>query len=577
MALDGLVVHAIVHELQACIGGRISKIHMPSGNEILFQLRAQSNNVRLLLSANPTYPRVHFTQHTYANPTDAPMFCMLLRKYCEGGIIEVVEQVGMERILRMQIRHRDELGDVSLKTIHIEIMGRHSNIILLNQETGLILDGIHHVTPAISSHRIVLPGSTFVSPPEQGKHDPLTIDKAGFQELFWNRPIEESGDQRIVQLFSGVSPLIAKEIIYQAQSGQEIALIWKSFSEVMAQIREHQYKPCLVTRKDNGKAYFSAIELSHIEGEVEYYATISECLEAFYGDKAQRDSVKQRMSDLLRFLQNEKNKNVKKLDKLAETLDEAKDADKWRVLGELLTSSMHLFKKGDTFVEAINYYDEDQQTVKVALDPLLTPSQNAQRYYKKYAKSKNSLLIVEEQINNTHTEITYLESLLQQIAAASLADIVEIREELIEQGYVRDRNKKKGKKKKIEKPNIACFTSSEGIPIYVGKNNTQNDYLTNKLAQSSDTWLHTKDIPGSHVVIRSTSYGEQTLLEAAQLSAYYSQAKESSQVPVDYTLIRHVHKPNGAKPGFVIYDHQKTLFVTPNEQSIKLMQPIIKR
>lgn len=577
MSLDGLVVHAIVQELQSCIGGRISKIHMPSGNDILFQLRAQNSNVRLLLSANPTYPRVHFTQHTYANPTDAPMFCMLLRKYCEGGIIESVEQIGLERMLRLQIRHRDELGDVSLKTIHIEIMGRHSNIILLNPDNGLILDGIHHVTPAISSHRVVLPGSTFVSPPDQGKHDPLTIDRAGFQELFWNRPLEESGDQRIVQLFSGLSPLVAKEIIFRAQSDQEIEHIWSAFSVIMTQIREHHYTPTLITKKDNGKAYFSVIELTHLIGDVESFATISECLEAFYGDKAQRDTVKQRMADLLRFLQNEKNKNIKKLDKLAETLEEAKDADKWRVLGELLTSSMHLFKKGDVSVEAINYYDEAQQSVTVALDPLLTPSQNAQRYYKKYAKSKNSLLIVAEQINNTHIEITYLESLLQQIAAASLADIVEIREELIEQGYIRDRSKKKGKKKKIEKPNVACFTSSEGIPIYVGKNNTQNDYLTNRLAQSTDTWLHTKDIPGSHVVIRSTTFGEQTLLEAAQLSAYYSQAKESSQVPVDYTQIRHVHKPNGAKPGFVTYDHQKTLFVTPDEQSIKQMQPIIKR
>lgn len=577
MSLDGLVVHAIVQELQSCIGGRISKIHMPSGNDILFQLRAQNSNVRLLLSANPTYPRVHFTQHTYANPTDAPMFCMLLRKYCEGGIIESVEQIGLERMLRLQIRHRDELGDVSLKTIHIEIMGRHSNIILLNPDNGLILDGIHHVTPAISSHRVVLPGSTFVSPPDQGKHDPLTIDRAGFQELFWNRPLEESGDQRIVQLFSGLSPLVAKEIIFRAQSDQEIEHIWSAFSVIMTQIREHHYTPTLVTKKDNGKAYFSVIELTHLIGDVESFATISECLEAFYGDKAQRDTVKQRMADLLRFLQNEKNKNIKKLDKLAETLEEAKDADKWRVLGELLTSSMHLFKKGDVSVEAINYYDEAQQSVTVALDPLLTPSQNAQRYYKKYAKSKNSLLIVAEQINNTHIEITYLESLLQQIAAASLADIVEIREELIEQGYIRDRSKKKGKKKKIEKPSVACFTSSEGIPIYVGKNNTQNDYLTNRLAQSTDTWLHTKDIPGSHVVIRSTTFGEQTLLEAAQLSAYYSQAKESSQVPVDYTQIRHVHKPNGAKPGFVTYDHQKTLFVTPDEQSIKQMQPIIKR
>jgi predicted ribosome quality control (RQC) complex YloA/Tae2 family protein len=572
MALDGLVVHAIVQELQMCVGGRISKIHIPSANDILLQIRAQSSNLRLLLSANPTYPRVHFTQQTFANPTDAPMFCMLLRKYCEGGIIESVEQLDLERIIRLHIRHRDELGDVSFKTIHIEIMGRHSNIILLDLEKGLILDGIHHVTPAISTHRIVMPGSAYVAPPDQGKHDPLKVTKEAFKELFWDRPLEEPAEQRIVQLFSGVSPLVAKEIIYRSQTVQEVERIWNAFSELMTRIRNQQYSPVIVTNKDSGKSYFSVVDLTHLTGDSQRFETVSECLEAFYGDKAERDTVKQRMSDLLRFLQNEKNKNIKKLDKLAETLDEAKDADKWRVLGELLTSSMHLFKKGDSKVEAINYYDEDQKTVTVTLDPLLTPSENAQRYYKKYSKSKNSLMIVEEQIDNTHTEITYLESLLQQIAHASLADIAEIREELIEQGYIRDRSKKKGKKKKVEKPNVSCFTSSEGIPIYVGKNNTQNDFLTNRLAQSSDTWLHTKDIPGSHVVIRSTAFGEQTLLEAAQLSAYFSQAKQSSQVPVDYTYIRHVHKPNGAKPGFVIYDHQKTLFVTPDEQSIKQMQ-----
>jgi predicted ribosome quality control (RQC) complex YloA/Tae2 family protein len=576
MALDGLVVHAIVAELQACVGGRISKIHIPSANDILLQIRAQNSNLRLLLSANPTYPRVHLARQPFANPLEAPMFCMLLRKYCEGGIIEDIAQLGMERMIRLRIRHRDELGDVSLKTIHIEIMGRHSNIILLDPEKGLILDGIHHVTPAISSHRIVLPGSTFVAPPDQGKHDPLLISPEAFIALFNGRPEEESGEQRIVELFSGVSPLVAKEITHRAGTALEPERISTVFADVMAQIREHLFYPNIVTRRDNGKAAFSVVELTHIEGEIQRFESISACLEAFYGDKAERDTVKQRMADLLRFLQNERNKNVKKLDKLAETLTEAKDAEKWRRLGELLTSSMHLFKKGDSSVEAINYYDENQQTVAVPLDPLLTPSENAQRYYKKYSKSKNSLLIVQEQITNTHAEIAYLESLLQQIADATLADIAEIREELIEQGYIRDRSKKKGKKKKIEKPNVSCFTSSEGIAIYVGKNNTQNDFLTNRLAQSSDTWLHTKDIPGSHVVIRSTSFGEQTLLEAAQLSAYYSQAKQSSLVPVDYTLIRHVHKPNGAKPGFVIYDHQKTLFVTPHEQTVKQMQDTIK-
>ncbi|MDB5052537.1 MAG: hypothetical protein JWM44_587 [Bacilli bacterium] len=577
MALDGLVVHAIVQELQACVGGRISKIHIPSGNDILLQIRSQSSNLRLLLSANPTYPRVHLSQQPFANPLEAPMFCMLLRKYCEGGIIEAIEQISMERMIRLHIKHRDELGDLTLKVIHIEIMGRHSNIILLDPDKEIILDGIHHVTPAISSHRIVLPGSIFVAPPDQQKHDPLMMDRATFIHLIENCLPDESREQQIVRLFSGISPLVAKEIIFRANIDFDLERIWNAFNEMMQQIKQHQYHPNIVTLHETGKAYFSVVELTHLSGIKQHFPSVSECLEAFYGDKAERDTVKQRMADLLRFLQNEKNKNIKKLDKLADTLSDVKDADQWRMLGELLTSSMHIFKKGDSSVEAINYYDEAQQTITVSIDPLLTPSENAQRYFRKYSKSKNSQTVVEEQMNNTRAEILYLESLLQQIADASLADIAEIRQELIEQGYIRDRSKKSKKKKKIEKPALSCFTSSENIEIYVGKNNTQNDYLTNRLAQSSDTWLHTKDIPGSHVVIRATSFGEQTLLEAAQLSAYFSQAKQSSQVPVDYTLIRHVHKPSGAKPGFVIYDHQKTLFVTPDEQAIKKMQTVIKR
>ncbi|MGO4272597.1 NFACT family protein, partial [Paenibacillus sp. TAF58] len=389
-------------------------------------------------------------------------------------------------------------------------------------------------------------------------------------------------EQKVVHAFSGLSPLIAKEIVFRSrQDGnneQEIdpANLWTAFDGVMTAVRQHRYAPVIVEQEATGKLFFAMTPLTHITGISTSYATPSDCLEHFYGDKAERDTVKQRVADLLRFLHNEANKNVKKLEKLQETVDDSKDADKYRILGELLTASLHLLKRGDREVEIINYYDEDQALIKIKLDPLLNPSENAQRYFKKYTKMKNSTAIVEEQIAQTHQEIAYLNSLLQQLSVASLTDIEEIRDELMEQGYVRDRNKKQRKKKKKDKPALACYLSSEGVPIYVGKNNTQNEYLTNRLASSADTWLHTKDIPGSHVVIRSDSFSETTLLEAAQLAAYFSQAKHSSQVPVDYTAIKHVHKPNGSKPGFVIYVNQKTLFVTPDENMIKQMNITIK-
>jgi predicted ribosome quality control (RQC) complex YloA/Tae2 family protein len=606
MSLDGLVVHSLVHELQALVGGRINKVHMPSGHDIVLQLRAQGSNLKLLLSANPTYPRVHLTEQTFTNPKEAPMFCMLLRKHCESGIIESIIQPGLERVIHIGIRQRDELGDVSSKTIIIEIMGRHSNIILLDPSTDTIVDGIHHVTPAISSYRIVMPGSRYTAPPEQHKELPFQIGRDAFIELLTQAPPvpaqleledafkpaakpvigfdDQTWEQRLVGRFSGFSPLAAKEIVYRTQPPITVAhtplenasRLWEPFHSVIEQLRSGIGDPHICEQPDTGKAYFSVIELTHLHGEIKRYATISECLEAFYGDKAERDTVKQRVSDLLKFLQNERNKNAKKLEKLQETLNEGQDADKLRILGDLLTASLHQIQKGAASIEVINYYDEEQRMVTITLDPLLTPSENAQRYFKKYTKSKNSLIAVKGQMEQTHEEILYLDSLLQQLGTASLSDIAEIREELIEQGYIRDRSKKTRKKKQNQRPLLSCFTSSEGVPIYVGKNNTQNEYLTNRLAQSADTWLHTKDIPGSHVVIRSLQFGDATLNEAAQLAAYFSQAKASSQVPVDYTMVKHVRKPSGAKPGFVIYDHQKTLFITPDAEGIKQLPVSIK-
>lgn len=569
MALDGIVTRAIVHELQQCIGGRINKIHQPSARDIIFNMRAQGKNVKLLLSANATYPRVHFTEESFPNPPEAPMFCMLLRKYCEGGFIEAVSQVGMERIIHIDVRQRDELGDVSLKRIIIELMGRHSNLILVDPQTGVQLDGIHHITPSISSFRVVMPGTVYTSPPEQHKLNPLEVTKEQFIAAYHEHSIASTN--WLVESFSGISPLIANEIFSRTPAYAEqrnLDELWDTFSKLMSQIKQHEYVP-VVGDNDQQKSIFSAISLMQITSNLRQYASISECMEAYFGDKALRDTVKQKSSDLLRFLQNERNKNVKKLTKLQQDLLEADDAERYRIAGELLFASLHSINKGDKQVELVNYYEESQPIEKIQLDPLLTPSENAQKYFKKYNKFKNSLTVIEEQLAKANEEITYIEGLLQQLQYATLSDIDEIREELITQGYLRDRGSKGKKKKKKDRPTLHVYTSSEGIELYVGKNNIQNEYVTNKLGKANDTWLHTKDIPGSHVLIRSDTYNEATLHEAAQLAAYFSQAKSSSSVPVDHTLIRHVRKPNGAKPGFVIYDNQKTLFVTPDEDLIK--------
>lgn len=571
MALDGVVTRAIVHELQQTIGSRINKIHQPTNHDIVFHMRVSGNNLKLILSANPTYPRVHYTEQTYVNPSEPPMFCMLLRKHCEGGFVERVQQVNMERVIHIDVRQRDELGDEAVKRIIIELTGRHSNIILVDPATNTIIDGIHHLTPAINSYRIVMPGFAYTAPPEQHKLNPLEVSKEQFMAL-WSEADRDQPARWLVNTMSGISPRLAEEWSYRMQhrDGAVEEQAWSAFQDLIIPCQKQLYTPTIVEDAAE-KVYFSALPITHIEGTRQTYESISDCMEAFYGDKAERDMVKQRVGDLSRFLQQELTKNNKKLAKLEETLQEAADADQYRIIGELLFASLHQINKGDQSVELLNYYDEEQNTIHIALDPLLSPSDNAQRYFKKYNKLKNSMKVVEEQMTEAREENAYYEVLLQQLEDANMQDAQEIREELVEQGLLRNRGRERKqmrRKKKDARPTLYCYTSSEGIPMYVGKNNIQNEYVTNRLAKPNDTWLHTKDIPGSHVVIRSEQFSEKTLEEAAQLSAYFSQAKHSSQVPVDYTLIRYVRKPNGSKPGFVIYDKQKTLYITPDADLI---------
>ena len=568
MAFDGVVTRAVARELHKLVGGRISKIHQPHHSDIVMQVRTQGETVKLLLSANPTYPRLHITTEEFSNPLEAPMFCMLLRKHCEGGMIESISQVDMERIIHIDVRTRDELGDTAVRRIIMEIMGKHSNIILIDPATGIILDSAMHVTLAISQYRQVTPGRPYVSPPSQDKSDPLAASQQDFiSSIDWN-----SGrlDKQIVDAYTGISPLLAKEILHRAGLANRETL-WAAFLELMDAFKQHVYVPNIVETKD--KAYFHVVELTHLQAEsTTPFPTTQALLQAYYEGKALRDTVKQRAHDLIRFVTVERNKNEKKIEKLEQTLQYAHDAELFRLYGELITANMHQMKRGDKELVTVNWYDEAGGTVTIPLDPLKTPSENLQSYYKRYNKAKNSLQVVGEQIEQAKMEILYLDGLLVQLAHASLKEAEEIREELVEQGYVRDRKKRGPRKKKETRPELEVYFSTDGTEILVGKNNKQNEYLTNKLASAHDTWLHTKDIPGSHVVIRAREFTDETLLEAATLAAYFSRAKQGSQIPVDYTLIKHVKKPSGAKPGYVIYEQQRTLFVTPEESLIRQLK-----
>lgn len=566
MAFDGLVTRAVVDECNRRLAsGRIFRIHQPVDTDIVLHIRAHGTNYRLLLSANLAHPRVHLTNEEFANPSEPPMFCMLLRKHCEGAVIEHFDQPGLERVIHINLKARDELGDWKSRRIVAEIMGRHSNIILLDVERNLILDGIHHVTPGMSRHRVVLPGRPYIDPPDQGKKNPLTCSKDEFIRSFdYNAG---KLDKQLVDRFSGVSPLVAREILHRCGIGGRESL-WASFRQLMNQIAEYQFFPEIV--KKDGQTRFSITRLTHLgDATIQTFDSISLCLETFFSERAERDAVRQKAADLFRFVNNELDKNRKKISKLNETKKEALEADRYRLYGELLTAYMHELRTGDDRAIVPNYYEENSPPVEIPLDPALSPAENAQSYFKKYNKARNSLDAVEEQLLLTKREIAYFETIAQQLEGASLNDIEEIREELIEEGYLRARGKKNAKNKKKNKPSLEKFISSEGIEILVGKNNRQNDYLTNRLARSTDTWLHAKDLPGSHVVIRADQFSEQTLLEAAKIAAYYSKARGSRQVPVDYTLIKRVRKPNGAKPGFVIYDHQKTVYVPGDDPAIQ--------
>lgn len=562
MAYDGLFTIAMTKELQQLVTGRIAKVHQPNAQEVIFTIRANGANKKLLFSIHPTYARVHMTEQTIENPPEPPMFCSLLRKHVEGGFIETIEQLDADRILKLTISSKNEIGDPITRYIYAEIMGRHSNLIMVDAASEKIVDSLKHLPPAMNSYRTVLPGSIYIAPPKQDKWNPVTVTDEQLAEFF----TEIRDAKEIMQQFVGFSPLHANELLFRAQE-QQVPTV-SIFRDFVNEFVVGGTKPTYL--EQGRKVIFSPIDLHSFEEPKTYYHTLSELLDRVFFARAERDRVKQQAGDLENWLQAEINKLKLKLKKLDQDLKRAQNLDQYQLFGELLMANLYQFEKGAKSVTVENYYSETGDKITIPLSERKTPIENAQSYYAKYNKFKHALVKVEEQIQIATADIEYFELLAQQVQQASPADIEEIREELAEQGYMR--LKKSKRRKKPVKPTPEKYVSSTGVPISIGKNNKQNDYLTFKIARKWETWLHTKDIPGSHVVIHSDDPDEQTILEAATLAAYFSKARESSSVPVDYTEVKQVKKPSGAKPGFVIYFEQKTVFVTPDEALVMQLQ-----
>ncbi|MGL4265725.1 MAG: NFACT RNA binding domain-containing protein [Weissella cibaria] len=533
-------------------GGRIMKIHQPYPNEIFLVIRNNRTNYPVLLSAHPSFARAQISRIKYANPQTAPNFAMMLRKHLEGAQLLRVEQVANDRMIKFTTSGRNELGDEEKTSLILEMMGRHSNLFLIDEPTQRILDLIKHVPADQNRVRTLMPGGTYVMPPKQDVINPYeSLD--GLANLILDNPDVNDLAKGIQTTFQGFARDSAQELAaVLQQSGDAMKLAQNWFD------RFDQPEPRLISTEKG--VNFTPFEWLTVQGNVLPYPTLSEMLDAYFAEKSERDRVQQQAAIVLRVVRNELKKNKTKIKKQQAELDAADNADEFKVKGELLTTYMHQVERGMTEIELPNYYD-DNKPLKIALSNQIGPSQNAQKYFTKYNKLKTSVKYLNEQIAMAQEEVDYFENLLAQIDIASPKDIEEIRQELIQEGYMRVQSKKK-QKPQVSQPEK--FYATDGTLIEVGKNNLQNERLSMKTAAKSDIWLHTKDIPGSHVIIHDANPSDDTLLEGAMLAAYFSKARDSANVPVDYLPVRRLRKPNGSKPGFVIFKGQTTMAVTPD-------------
>ncbi len=576
MAMDGFSVLALTDEINRVLSGsKADKIQQTEHDELLISFFGACGGRKLRLTANPSVARVCLTEDKKKSPETAPLFCMLLRKHLSGARLISATQPAFERIIVLTFEGLDEFGERCEKKLYAELMGRHSNIILTDGQ-GRIIDSIKHVDFSVSSVRQILPGLTYEAPPAQDKLNPLECDLNTSCEALKNADGGEKIDKALMQTFRGISPLIAREICNKAFKTCDKFMGELTFSEILdlatasveifKKVKEKEFSPCYLLRNDTKKPFeFCAFNIEQYgeASESIFGDSMSYIVEEFYRERDAKERIAHKSAKLVKTVSTNIERCAKKLVNQTAELDDTKNMEKFKQFGELITANMYRINKGDKCAVVENYYNENE-TVSIPLDEKMSPSENAQRYFKKYTKAKNAKSELTRQIEKARSELSYLESVEEELQKAeNEKDLAEISEELFEQGYIKRQEKDK-RKREISKP--MEFETQDGFTVLVGKNNKQNDVLTLKTAKNADLWFHTKDIHGSHVILRyehGKEFSDTAILEAARLAAKYSKAKNSENVPVDYTLVKFVKKPSGAKPGMVIYTDNKTVYVTP--------------
>lgn len=575
MAFDGVMMHYVKEEIKSvALDARVSQIHQPNRDELVIALRTKNGNKKLLVSSRANSPRICFTEHSIENPATPPMICMLLRKRLGGAKLVDVRQIELERIMFLDFIATNELGDKVKLTLCVEIMGKYSNIILIDENDNIV-DALKRVDFTMSTQRLVLPNIKYELPPKQDKLCILECSGRDIVEKAINTPAEMRLSKALLSAMQGVSPIITRELEYMVgvDSNRELTVIDKlKLIEKVDKLKEYivsgEKSPTMMI-KPEGKPFDIAFMDIMQYGEMaskKRFLDFSTLLDSFYYERDKAERMKVKGQDLLRLCSNIQDKLCRKIAVQEKELKDSLNRDKLRKKGDLLQANMYKMVRGQSFIDVEDYYDNNK-IVRIKLSPTLNPSQNVQKYYKDYRRAKTREEMLTVQIAKAKAELQYISAVQESLGRTeSERELTEIRQELVDEGYLKNRNPK-GRNKALKLLPPKEYTSSDGFTIYVGRNNKQNDKLTLKTARNYDMWLHTKDIPGSHVIIVSDNreITDTAILEAASLAAYNSKAKESDNVPVDYTIVKNVSKPSGAKPGMVIYVNNKTVYVTPKE------------
>lgn len=575
MAFDGVMMHYVKEEIKSvALDARVSQIHQPNRDELVIALRTKNGNKKLLVSSRANSPRICFTEHSIENPATPPMLCMLLRKRLGGAKLVDVRQIELERIMFLDFIATNELGDKVKLTLCVEIMGKYSNIILIDENDNIV-DALKRVDFTMSTQRLVLPNIKYELPPKQDKLCILECSGRDIVEKAINTPAEMRLSKALLSAMQGVSPIITRELEYMVgvDSNRELTVIDKlKLIEKVDKLKEYivsgEKSPTMMIKPEGKPFDISFMDIMQY-GEMaskKRFLDFSTLLDSFYYERDKAERMKVKGQDLLRLCSNIQDKLCRKIAVQEKELKDSLNRDKLRKKGDLLQANMYKMVRGQSFIDVEDYYDNNK-IVRIKLSPTLNPSQNVQKYYKDYRRAKTREEMLTVQIAKAKAELQYISAVQESLGRVeSERELTEIRQELVDEGYLKNRNPK-GRNKALKLLPPKEYTSSDGFTIYVGRNNKQNDKLTLKTARNYDMWLHTKDIPGSHVIIVSDNreITDTAILEAASLAAYNSKAKESDNVPVDYTIVKNVSKPSGAKPGMVIYVNNKTVYVTPKE------------